>query len=619
MAIAWVLVIAGVFCLFGEPQSRSINCSGNEVATCRQVVHLWSAALSGSGLQRADSIYERYKLSSDGLEGEISRWVTGTQYHESTDIPNVFREDDVLTGSGFGWVRDITGVPHPASARKRREIISDFTWNSMVLLKPDEETLPSAIVRDNGSIEMIFSPPGGEHYTVTLDSRTFLPTRRDVYRGAQVQKSEIFSDWQEHSGIKLAGEVRLLPRDDSEVDLTLREAKINPEIPLQIFQPPPDDAPTLTFTSASHEIPFELWGVHPLIHTRVNASSLPLSLLLDTGGDFSFLSKERAEEVGLRSRASISTSGAGGSEASGLIPDVTFSFDGIKVGARAIGLISGSGISRTWGRRFDGVLGYDVISRFVIRIDYTTQSMTFYDPSVFHYRGGGAVLPISYAGNNVTIPAQLSLSPRNSIQAQLIVDTGSSAGITLRSPFVRANHLTEYVKKTVEASSSGVGAATGERIGRIIALKLGRFVVRRPIAEFSLATKGTEAGDEVPGALGGEILSRFTVYLDYPHGCIIIEPNARFSDPFEFDMTGLEVAATDDLNAIVVKGVRSGSAGSQIGIKPGDVLIAVNGESFKPARLPELRAMFRKPGQMKLSFLRQGKRHDATLLRRRDL
>ena len=51
---------------------------------------------------------------------------------------------------------------------------------------------------------------------------------------------------------------------------------------------------------------------------------------------------------------------------------------------------------------------------------------------------------------------------------------------------------------------------------------------------------------EVGVNLGGTVLRRFKVIVDYPRQRVILEPNARLHDPFPADASGLVLTATGE-------------------------------------------------------------------------
>src|SRR6185369_8138618 len=77
----------------------------------------------------------------------------------------------------------------------------------------------------------------------------------------------------------------------------------------------------------------------------------------------------------------------------GVTPNVAFEVGGARWTAHA-GVVPLDVPSSSIGRRYDGVLGYDFLSAFVVEVDYQAGRMSLYDPEPYQYAGKGHVLPI---------------------------------------------------------------------------------------------------------------------------------------------------------------------------------------------------------------------------------
>jgi len=191
------------------------------------------------------------------------------------------------------------------------------------------------------------------------------------------------------------------------------------------------------------------------------------------------------------------------------------------------------------------------------------------------------------------VAATLVLSDGRSVPGEFMVDTGWRSGVTLNAPFSKAKRIPRTVEKTIEGITGiGIGGPTKDVIGRISSLKLGQFAVERPVVAFSKS--GIASDDSFSGIIGGEVLRRFKVVLDYPGQQMFLEPNPNFSEPYEFDMSGMFLTAgAEGLDKIQVREVLNSSPAFEAGVRPGDVIAAVDNLVAAQLSLERVRKLFK--------------------------
>jgi hypothetical protein len=158
----------------------------------------------------------------------------------------------------------------------------------------------------------------------------------------------------------------------------------------QVVEPPQNQAEVLVMR-------IDLVAKIPCLQARINDSD-PLWFLLDTGAQVTIIDKEVARLLELKSEGSFQGSGGGGEgtiEVS-LVNDITLTFADLSatIAMAAVAPISSLLESHT-GRRLHGLLGYDLISKYVIEIDYGVGEIVFHDPASYRYSGKGEVLGLS--------------------------------------------------------------------------------------------------------------------------------------------------------------------------------------------------------------------------------
>jgi S1-C subfamily serine protease len=98
--------------------------------------------------------------------------------------------------------------------------------------------------------------------------------------------------------------------------------------------------------------------------------------------------------------------------------------------------------------------------------------------------------------------------------------------------------------------------------------------------------------------IGGELLERFRLVVDYAHSRILFEPKHDLRRRFEYDMSGLILFAEGpDLNIYVVRYVLPNSAAAEAGLQLGDIVSVVDGKAASQLQVSTIAALLSKAGR----------------------
>jgi len=143
-----------------------------------------------------------------------------------------------------------------------------------------------------------------------------------------------------------------------------------------------------------------------------------------------------------------------------------------------------------------------------------------------------------------------------------------------------------------------VGGTAEAVTTRLESLMFGKFRLLNLISKLSQATQGDYASSRYDGLLGGQIFRRFKLIVDLSHRRIIFETNRALNDPFEADMSGLELVADDpDLSSYLIDEVEPNTPAAEAGIKGGETIIAIDDRAASEFKLEEIRRMFQYDGR----------------------
>src|SRR4029077_9298709 len=115
----------------------------------------------------------------------------------------------------------------------------------------------------------------------------------------------------------------------------------------------------------------------------------------------------------------------------------------------------------------------DVLSRFVVEIDYDRHVVTFREPDSFAYSGAGSALDITLMGGVPVVRARLD----HGCAGDFLVDVGNSFGLIVHGSLGKHCGVFGRVwqRKQVKVYGGGVGSRFASWLCRLDTLQLGPF------------------------------------------------------------------------------------------------------------------------------------------------
>ena len=246
------------------------------------------------------------------------------------------------------------------------------------------------------------------------------------------------------------------------------------------------------------------------------------------------------------------------------------------------------------GREYEGTLGNDFLSGAVIEINYARQTVRFYDPS-YQYSGGGKAIHLSFIGGLPVVRAKVSVQGGKAVEGDFVVNSALNASLLISQTFAQSHKLRPH--KTAPSADFAVAYGDSTVLGRVGEFEIGPFAIAQSIGVFAGPDRLPDRGTRLAGEIGGRMLGRFIVTIDYPHQQIILDPSSNFrSDEFE-DMSGIGIVAGGaGLKRFEVIQVWPHTPGAEAKVRKGDIIEGINDEAAADMSLPEIRALFRQPG-----------------------
>lgn len=406
----------------------------------------------------------------------------------------------------------------------------------------------------------------------------------------------------------------------------------------------------LVLPTGTHKdkISFEL--VNNLVIIPVEVNGVPLSFLLDTGVDATILFGITESDTLLINKATpVKMRGLGAGE--GVL---AFKSAGnkIKVGEasdddHSVYLIFDTSLnfSTRMGVPIHGILGYEFFKNFIVKTDYVSKKVTFYNPKNYSRKkcNGCEVLNLVFHNNKPY--AEISMADYNNVKQSitLLVDSGSSDALWLfDEPESFSSTNESYFKDYLGLGFSGNIFGKRSKLNEV-------WVGSHHLEDVKVAFPDKQAIEGInffkdrDGSIGGDILKRFTVWVDYEAKTMTLRKNRNFNEPFYYNMAGLtiehdgldvvteratwqkltfensrEVGANTPIKIVtdasvytqiilvpryIVVEVREGSPAALSGIVAGDEIVQVNGMAVYKTKLYELNTLFSSKVGKKIKLL----------------
>jgi hypothetical protein len=365
-------------------------------------------------------------------------------------------------------------------------------------------------------------------------------------------------------------------------------------LPADRFDPPEYLCDTGVFPKGKDTItvPFKLLNNHIYLPVKLNGGA-PKLFIFDTGS-FNVLSNEEAQAQGLRSEGAFPAGGIGQN---------TVEFGYAKINLVAVGgLVLKNQLFGTFdlsdGIRFEdlptlGLVGYELAKQAVVVIDYDKKEITFIRPGAFRPPKGAESLPLKFRGHIPLVKAVL-----DGVSGEFQLDTGARPSLTLTRSFADAYDLVEkYNARREVVGGPGLGGQSRGLLARPEELDLGRLAVHGPVALISSSWRRNTAVSGIAGNIGGGLLKRFLVSLDYSQGMLYLQPNRHFAEPDVFDRSGLWVMRASGGSAFEIADVIPDSPASKVGLKVGERILKVDQTDASVLTVAALREQLEKePG-----------------------
>ncbi|SFD33881.1 Aspartyl protease [Chitinophaga sp. CF118] len=320
----------------------------------------------------------------------------------------------------------------------------------------------------------------------------------------------------------------------------------------------------------------QYYGGVVVIQAQLEGIPDTLQFILDTGSAGISLDTSTCLRLGIALTPSDKiVRGVGGSKKVAFAMNRTLLLPGLTVDSLNFHINDYELISQVYGLQVDGIMGYSILSRYIVQIDYDTETITIYSKGNFTYPKGGLLMRPSLTLIPI-VSAQLR-NGKTQRNTRYYFDTGAGMCLLFSKQFVHDSAVLSSRKrqrKVIQTEAQGLGGKMSMDITTIQEFKLGSYSFRNvPVYLFDDVSNIT-AYPFLGGMVGNDLLRRFNLYLNYGKKEIYLVPNSHFRDPFDYSYTGLIIYLID--GQVEITDIIKGSPAEKSGFQKGDKIIAIN-------------------------------------------
>ena len=297
-----------------------------------------------------------------------------------------------------------------------------------------------------------------------------------------------------------------------------------------------------------------------------------LNFLLDTGSGGISLDSITTAYFGLTPEPSERTiRGIAGMKKVSFLKNQELHFPGLSIDSLHFHVNDYSLLTSVYGERIDGIIGYSVLSRYIIKINYDHSEIEFWTKGSLKYpRGGYLLKPVIN-----TLPLQnMRIRDSRFVHSRFLYDMGAGINLMLSTDFIKDSAFLGKKRKLFAKEAEGLGGKIDMHMTVIKEVKLGPYRFKDvPIYVFQDSFNITSY-PVLAGILGSDLLRRFNIILNYDKRDIHLVPNSHFKDNFDYSYSGIELYYVD--GDVIIGDVAKGSPAELAGVKEGDILVAMN-------------------------------------------
>lgn len=320
-------------------------------------------------------------------------------------------------------------------------------------------------------------------------------------------------------------------------------------------------------------VPFiQLTGGIIILKAKLGEHPDTLNFILDTGSSGISLDSTTSDFLGLTPVPSNRTiRGIAGIRKVSFLYNQRLKFPGLTIDSLNFHINDYSILTAVYGERIDGIIGYAVLSRYIVKIDYDSAKVFFCSRGTIRYPRGGYLLKPQISQ---LISQPLRVRDAKTINSNFLFDIGAGLCMLFSKEFIEDSNFLDKKRRRWPKEGEGLGGKIDMELTVIKEVKIGPYRFRNVPAFIFSDDYNVTSYPLMGGLIGNDVMRRFNVILNYDRGDVYITPNQHFREMFDYSYSGLELYLIN--GNIIVGDVAPGSPAELADVIEGDEVIAVN-------------------------------------------
>ena len=341
---------------------------------------------------------------------------------------------------------------------------------------------------------------------------------------------------------------------------------------------------------AKTDVPISVEAGFVIVDVRIDGRG-PFPMVFDTGAE-NTITPEIAVKLDLKTEGSGSVQDSGGNN----IPVTYTNVRAFRLGdveltdqPLIVGPLPRYLTDRGSRPPLAGIVGYELLARFAVRLDYEDRQLSLTPGEDFQYVGQGTKEPLRFSGKLPAVSALADL-----ISGIFLIDTGSVGALTLRRAFVEKHGLEVRHPSALRIKSIGAAGPFDAILTRLDRFDIAGSRIERPATRFPSTTGQGLPFTDIDGSVGYEILRQFLITFDYQRRNIWFEHSKVFGTRTGQGTAGFQALKAEGAGFRVIT-ILPNTPAAEAGLRVGDVIVAVDGASTASMSLNDFAVLMRKP------------------------